>query len=103
MSKRVAMEIRPTANPSLKGGSETRAVDGTLTMIVKIMVVLVLVAAALTFSLFHVLGWKERVAVTLCVVALAGGITYTLRRFLRGPVKSRSARIYSPPGRVDRR
>lgn len=87
MSKNLVMEIDAIASSSVEASPESKEFTSMRSTIWIVVLVIIAASAALMLALIHELGSREGAAVIFGVAALAGGVIYTLQKFLRGPVK----------------
>ncbi len=78
MLKKEDLSIDPVAS----GSAPDRKSEWAVHMIASVTIVTVAAFAAIMFGLFHGLGWQECAAIIVGAVVLAGGIAYTIQKFL---------------------
>ena len=87
MSTKVTIEPAPIPGSRAESSLETEKLKN-LRSIGTAIVVMIAALAAFMFGLFHGIGWQERLVMVVGAAAIAGGVTYTFQRFLKGPGKS---------------
>ena len=88
MSTKVAIEPVPIPSSRAASGPETEKSKNLRSIIGTVIVVTVAALAALMCVLFHGIGWQERLVMVVGAAAIAGGVTNTFQRFLKGPGQS---------------
>lgn len=71
------------SSPASSGSAPDKKTEcGLRSMVASVMIITAAGFAALMFGLFHGLGWQECAAIVVGTTVLAGGIAYTIQKFL---------------------